>query len=445
MKTKPILIQGGRVIDPNSGHDARADVLITNGKISAIGKSLGKPDGGRTIDAKGLIVAPGFIDLHTHLREPGFEEKETIATGTRAAAKGGFTTICAMPNTDPVADSPATIEYILRKSRLEGVVRVLPIGCVTRSSAGKALAEMGELAEAGAVAFSDDGHPVADDNLMRQALIYSKTFGLPISNHCEADRLFGDGVMNEGWLATRLGLRGIPNSAEEVMVARDISLGALTGGNVHLAHISAERSVDLIRQAKDKGVLITSEVTPHHLTLTELSVLGSQDDTGLFDPLTTSSYDTNAKVSPPLRSLKDVEALVQGLKDGTIDIIATDHAPHAAVDKACTMAEAAFGISVLETALGSALSLVHSKAITLSRIVESFTAGPARILNRTDIGSLKKGISADVVIFDQEASWRVDSSQFVSKGKNTPLDGTILKGLVDTTIFGGSIIYENGS
>ena len=442
MKNQPILIKGGRVIDPASSHDAKADVLIKNGTIASVAKTIAVPDGARVIDASNLVVAPGFIDLHTHLREPGFEDKETVATGTRAAAKGGFTTLCAMPNTKPPADNPATIDYVLRKAREEGVVRVLPIGCVTKASAGKELAEMGELAQAGAVAFSDDGNPVSDDNLMRQALAYASAFDLPISNHCEVDELFQGGVMNEGWVATRLGLRGVPNSAEEVMVARDISLAALTGGRIHLAHISTAGTVELVRRAKEQGISVTCEVTPHHLTITEQAVLGRLDDNGAFDPLDIDSYNTYAKVNPPLRTRKDVDAVVQGLKDGIIDIIATDHAPHNRVDKLCPMPEAAFGISVLETALGSVLSLAHNKTVGLPRIVEALTSAPAAILKRTDIGTLKKGAQADVVIFDPDASWTVDPSKFASKGKNTPLGGATLKGLVTATIFNGSVVYE---
>lgn len=441
MKPQVILIKGGRVIDPSRSHDSVADVLLKDGVVVAVRRNIAMPDGARVVEAKGLVVCPGFVDLHCHLREPGYEDKETIATGTRAAAKGGFTTVCAMPNTRPLGDSPATVEYVLRKAREEGTVRVLPIGCVTKGSMGQELAEMGELAQAGVIGFSDDGRPVNDANLMRQALSYSSAFGLPIINHCQVDELFQGGVMNEGWVATRLGLRGVPNSSEEAMVARDISLAALTGGRVHLAHVSTAGTVELVRRTKEQGVPVTCEATPHHLTLTEEAALG-RNGGGRFDPLTPQGYNTYAKVNPPLRSQADVDAVVEGLRDGTIDVVATDHAPHNTVDKQCTFAEAAFGISGLETALGSLLSLAHSGRMPLPRLVEAMTAAPARFLKRDDLGTLAKGAAGDVVVFDPDAEWKVDARQFVSKGKNTPLDGTTLRGRVVATIYGGQVVYE---
>ena len=440
----PLLIKGGRTIDPSQGTDRVADLHIRDGVIQGLDADIPSPDGAQVIDAAGLVVCPGFIDLHCHLREPGYEDKETIASGTRAAAKGGFTTICAMPNTNPLMDSRATVDFVLRKAREEGAVRVLPIGCVTRGSKGLELAEMGELAEAGAIGFSDDGRPVSDSNIMRQALSYSSALGLPIIDHCQVDELFEDGSMNEGWVSNRLGIKGIPTSAEEIMAARDIALAELTGGRVHLAHVSTAGTVELVRGAKEKGINVTCEVTPHHLTLTDEAVLGRIDGGAPFAALTASAYDTNAKVSPPLRSPSDVEAVVQGLREGVIDFVATDHAPHNRVDKMCTFSEAAFGISVLETALGSLMSIVHAGQLPLSRAIESLTAAPARFLGR-DLGTLRQGAPADVTIFDPDAEWVVDSARFASKGKNTPLDGTTLKGRVVATIVGGEVVHEVAS
>ena len=433
-----LLIKGGRVIDPAQDIDRTADVLIERGAVKAVADSLAS-DGVTTIEAAGLVVCPGFIDLHCHLREPGFEHKETIATGTKAAAKGGFTTICAMPNTSPAADNRATVDFVLRRAREEGIVRVLPIGAVTMGSRGKQLVEMGELADASAIGFSDDGNPVADDNLMRQALSYSSAFGLPIINHCE-ERSLSAGVMNEGWVANRLGLLGIPNSAEDVMVARDIQLAGLTRGRLHIAHASTAGTVAMVRRAKEESLAVTCEVTPHHLTLTEEAVLGPQSNGRAFESLGPAAYDTNARVAPPLRALADVEAMVEGLKEGVIDFIATDHAPHAAVDKLCSFDEAANGLSVLETALGSLLSLVHGGSITLPLLVEKLTAAPARFLGR-DTGTLRPGAPADVTIFDPDMEWVVDTATFASKGKNTPLDGATLEGRVVATIVDGKVVY----
>ena len=439
----PILIKGGRVIDPAQGVDATADLLIEDGIVKGVEGHISRPDAAQVIDAAGLVVCPGFIDLHCHLREPGFEYKETIATGTAAAARGGFTTVCAMPNTSPVSDTRATVDFVLHRAREEGVVRVLPIGCVTTGSNGKALAEMGELAEAGVIGFSDDGHPVGDDNIMRQALSYSSAFGLPIINHCEERKLSAGGLVNEGWVSNRLGLQGVPNSAEEVMVARDVALAELTGGRLHIAHASTDGTLDLVRAAKDRGVDVTCEVTPHHLTLTDETVLGYHRDGSPFEPLDARAYDSNAKVAPPLRCRSDVEAMAQGLKDGVIDFVATDHAPHGQVEKLCTFEEAAFGISVLETALGSVMSLVHSGSLPLSLLVEKLTAAPARFLGRPELGTLKPGTSADVTIFDPDAEWVVDAASFASKGKNTPLDGAMLRGQVVATIVGGEVVYQS--
>ena len=439
----PIVIRGGRVIDPGQGLDGPADVLIVDGLVRSVGQKIAGPEDARFIDASGLVVTPGFIDVHCHLREPGREDQETIASGARAAAKGGFTTICAMPNTSPPMDTRAVVDFVLRRSKEEGIVRVLPIGCVTKGRAGRELAEMGELAEAGVIGFSDDGDPVADANLMRQALLYSSAMGLPVMDHCEVPELFDEGSMNEGWVSNRLGLKGIPRSAEEIMVGRDVSLAELTGGRVHLSHVSTKGALDHVRRGKERGVSVTCEVTPHHLTLTDEVVLGDPGGASApFAPLTPDAYVTDAKVNPPLRSHSDVDAMVEGLEDGTIDVIATDHAPHSRVDKLCTFDEAAFGISGFETALGSLMSLVHSGRIGLPLLIEKLTSAPARFL-RMDLGTLKPGSPADVTIFDPDAEWLVDPAAFVSKGRNTPLAGTTLRGRVTATLVGGRVVYHD--
>jgi len=439
-----LLIRGGRILDPGQGLDQVGDVLIRDGRIAAIGPSA-PSDAQRVIDATGLIVCPGFVDLHCHLREPGFEHKETIATGTLAAARGGFTTVCCMPNTEPPVDSAAVVEFILRTASALGG-RVLPIGCVSRGRAGKELAEMGDLADAGAVAFSDDGSPVADAALLRRALEYSTTFGLPLVEHCEDLSLSHEGVMHEGWVATRLGLRGIPAAAEEAAVARAIALAELTGAHLHIAHVSTAGSVDLVRRAKERGSPITAEVTPHHLALTHEAVMvgapvlsgveGSESPGGL-------AYDTNAKVNPPLRTPADAEACLRGLLDGAIDAIATDHAPHAIEDKLCEFDHAAFGISGLETALGLCLSLVHDGRLDLPTLVYKLTAGPVRAFGlEPSLGSLAVGAPGDVAVFDPQAEWTVEPERFASKGKNTPLAGRRLRGRVVATVYGGKVVFE---
>ena len=436
-----IVIKDGRIIDPSVGMDMVGDVLIEDGKVVRVDADIASPEGAHLIDAKGMVVSPGFVDLHCHLRDPGLEYKETIASGTRAAAKGGFTTVCAMPNTEPTMHTRATVEYVIEKARTEGAVRVLPIGCVTKRSAGAELAEMAELAEAGCIGFSDDGHPVADSNIMRQALSYASGLGLPIINHCETPDLFRDGHMNEGWVSNRLGIQGAPNSAEETMVARDIMLAELTGGHIHLAHISTERTLDLVRSAKERGIRVTCEITPHHLTLTDEAVMGNAGGRP-FDALETAAYDTYAKVNPPLRARSDMDVMAAGLADGTIDVIATDHAPHGQIEKLCTFEEAAMGISNLETALGSVMSLVHAGQVGLPLVIEKLTSAPAAFLGRTDIGSLRPGANADITIFDPNAKWTVDTEKFVSKGKNSPLHGQTLKGQVVTTVVDGEVVYS---
>ena len=442
-QSRRILITGGRVIDPGSGVDDIADVLVVGGAIEQVGRDLPVSDENEAFDATGMVVSPGFIDMHCHLREPGFEDKETIASGTAAAAAGGFTTVCAMPNTDPPMDNAATIDFVVQKAKEEGAIRVLPIGCVTKGSAGSELADMVEMAEAGAIGFSDDGHPVTDDHLIRQALAYSSTLDRPIIEHCEQLALTAGGHINEGWIATRLGVRGIPSVAEEQMAARDIALAELTGGWIHLAHVSTTETVDLVRRAKERDVRVTAEVTPHHLTLTEQAVLGLPGGGSPFDPLTPHAYNTHAKVNPPLRTDEDVQSMVAALAEGVIDVIATDHAPHSASDKLCTLDEAAFGISGLETALGAAMTLVNRGAVSLSRILETLTVSPARLLGDRvprGLGTLANGAPADIVIFDPEAEWVVETGAFLSKGRNTPFSGTRLAGRVVATFYDGRLV-----
>ena len=447
--TGSLLISGGRVIDPASGRDAQGDVLVLDGRISAVapGGALSGPEGTPVFGASGLVVAPGFVDLHTHLREPGFEEKETIATGTLAAARGGFTTVCCMPNTDPAIDSRATVEFVLEQARSQGAVRVLPIAAATRGRDGKRLVEMGELAAAGVAGFSDDGGPIEDAHIMRAALTYTVPLGLPIMDHCEV-RTLAAGVMHEGRVSTRLGLQGIPSASEEAMVSRNILLSELTGGHAHMCHLSTAGSVALVREAKARGLKVTAEVTPHHLTLTHDWVAG-ETGPGLSRPLLEGdalrAYDTNTKVNPPLRDRADVEALIDGLRDGVIDAIATDHAPHCLEDKVCAFDEAAFGISGIETALGSVLSLVHDGRITLPDLVDRLTAGPARVLQRSapGLGILKAGGPADITVFDPDLEWTVEAARLASKGKNSPLAGTTLKGRPVLTLYGGRIVHDD--
>ncbi|HEX5480328.1 MAG TPA: dihydroorotase [Dehalococcoidia bacterium] len=435
-----IIIRGGRVIDPAGRFDAVADVLIEDGVVRAVGPKL-DASVAREIDARGLVVAPGFIDIHTHLRDPGLEYKEDIASGTRAAARGGFTTVCAMPNTQPAMDTRATVEYVLRRASEAGVVRVLPIGAVSVRREGRALAELGDLADAGCIAFSDDGSPVADATLMRRALEYASGLDLPIIDHCEDPSLAHDAVMHEGWVSTRLGLRGAPAAAEAAMVERDIALAAATGGRVHIAHVSTRPAVEGVRRAKAAGVRVTAEVTPHHLTLDdEIVAFGAAGGDQLL-------YDTNAKVNPPLRSRDDVDACVAGLADSTIDCIATDHAPHAVTEKLCEFDEAAFGISGIETAFGLSMRLVQDGRIELPALIERLTLGAVTALGlerfAPGIGTLAPGAPADVVVLDPAHIWTVEPASFASKGKNTPLAGVALTGAVVMTIAGGRLVHES--
>jgi len=434
MIMKSLLIHGGHISDPSLGIDETGSLLITEGKISWLGRGEITPPqlDYDIIHAQGLIVCPGFIDLHCHLREPGFEEKETIATGTQAAARGGFTTICCMPNTSPPLDNRDTIDYVKTRAATEGVVRVLPVGCISKGRKGEELTSMRELASAGVIAFSDDGQPVMDSGLMRQALEYSCAFNLLIIDHCEDTALTEGKVMNEGVLSTRLGLKGIPNAAEEIMVARDLALAQLTGGRLHIAHVSTEGSVELIRRAKEKGIRVTAEVTPHHLTLTEEMVI---------------VCDTYTKVNPPLRTKRDTQALIQGLRENVIDIIATDHAPHTEAEKRCEFALAPFGISGFETALGSLMGLVHNGQLPLATLVSKLTCEPSRIIGDKygKLGTLATGAPADVTIIDPNLEWIVDARAFASKGKNTPLAGSTLKGKVVATISEGKLVYKDDS
>ncbi|HLB36371.1 MAG TPA: dihydroorotase [Gemmatimonadales bacterium] len=424
---KPVLIRGGRVIDPSQGHDGVADVLLADGRVAGLGPALSAPDGAEVVDARGKVVAPGLIDLHVHLREPGREDVETVATGARAAAAGGFTAVCPMPNTDPVTDNQAAVGFIVKQAQAAGAARVYPIGAISLGQKGQQLSEFGELVGAGAVAVSDDGHPVTSSHLLRMALSYARTFDIPVADHCEDPTLKANGVMHEGLVSTRLGLRGIPAAAEEIMVARNLLLAELTGGHIHLCHMSTRGSVELIRRAKEKGVRVTAEVTPHHLTLTDEACEG---------------YDTNAKMNPPLRQAADVAALRAGLKDGTIDVIATDHAPHHYDAKEREFDDAPFGIVGLETALGLGLTeLVRGGALTLPELIDRMSTAPARVFHLPG-GSLQRGAPGDVVVVDPDASWRVDPAAFYSKSRNTPFGGRDLNGRVLRTFVGGLTVFR---
>ncbi len=437
-----LAIHNGRVIDPALGRDGIADVVIVDGRITRVGPNEGDMvvDAER-IDATGLIVTPGFVDLHTHLREPGQEHKETIATGTQAAARGGYTTVCAMPNTSPPLDSRPAIESVLREADVSARVRVLPIGCISLGRAGKELAPAGELFESGVVALSDDGDAVADPSLMRHALEYSTQFNLPVAQHCEDPALVRDGQMHEGWVATRLGLRGRPASAEETMVARDIALAELTGAHLHICHVSTAGSVTLIAAARERGARITAEVTPHHLTLTH-------EEVAFRDDYTTISYNTNAKVNPPLREEHDLAALIEALRDGTVEAIATDHAPHSTSDKTIEFDLASPGLTMLETAFGLCMRLVHDGHLTLPTLIERMTIGPVRAWRLDErpglegLGTLAPGALGDVAILDPNAEWTVEPAAFASKGKNTPLGGRTLRGSVVATVYAGEIVHR---
>jgi dihydroorotase len=421
-------IEGGRVIDPASGTDGVRTVVVRDGRIAEVAERVERPRDARAVDARGRWVTPGFVDLHVHLREPGQEYKETVETGARAAVAGGFTAVAAMPNTNPVNDSTSVTELVLKRAAAAGAARVYPIGCISRGQKGEDLAEFGELKAAGCVALSDDGRPVMSAALMRRALEYALAFDLPLSVHEEDLGLVGKGVMHEGEWATRLGLKGIPAQAEDVMVLRDLALAELTGGRLHVAHVSTAGAVRALRDAKRRGLRVTAEVTPHHLALSD-------------EDVARSGYDTSFKMNPPLRSRADRDALRQALADGTIDAIATDHAPHSAVEKDLEFDQAANGIVGLETAFPVCLALVREGVLGERRLVEALTIGPARALGLPG-GTLAVGAPADVAILDPAAEWRCDPSRFRSKGRNSPWKGALLTGRCTHAFVDGKLVHE---
>ncbi len=425
-----ILIEGGRVIDPANNVDDVLDVLIEDGRIASLGphragREAPPPD--RVLDARGKVVCPGFVDLHVHLREPGREDKETIATGTRAAARGGFTSVCAMPNTNPVNDNQSVTEFILDRARKEGAVNVFPVGAITKGQKGEELAEIGELIGAGCVAISDDGKPVMNAEIMRRALEYAGMFGIPVVQHAEDLHMTGKGAMHEGLVSTELGIRGIPAASEAIIVARDILLAELTGSHYHVAHITTDEALRLVREAKARGLKVTCEVCPHHFALTDDAV---------------RSFSTNAKMSPPLRSARHVEAVKAALRDGTIDAIATDHAPHTVQEKEVEFDYAANGVVGLETAFGLTVTvLVEGEVLTLNQAIARLTCDPARIFNLPK-GTLSVGADADVTILDPTREWVVDVKRFASKSRNSPFHGWKLRGEVLATIVAGKVVWE---
>jgi len=418
-----ILIKNGYVVDPSQNIDGIRDVLIKGRKIEGLYPKGKAPEAEKVIDASKCLVIPGLVDIHTHLREPGFEYKETIQTGTQSAVRGGFTTVCCMPNTNPVNDSVAVTELILDKAKKEGSCTVHPIGAITTGSNSESLTELEALIKAGCIAFSDDGRPVTNSQIMRHALEYSKIFDVPIISHCEDLKLSEGGVMNEGFVSTIVGLKGIPRAAEETMVARDLSLCELTGGKLHIAHVSTAGSVNLIRNAKARGVNVTAETCPHYFNLTDEAVI---------------SYDTNLKVNPPIRTVVDVDAIKEGIKDGTIDIIATDHAPHHYDDKQREFDAAAFGISGLETAFALSYHLVKHDLINLKQLVTIMCLNPSKLMGISK-GTLSPGVDADIAIIDPDKVYKVDSHKFLSKGKNSPFHKWTLTGSVEKTIAMGKI------
>jgi dihydroorotase len=422
-----LLIRNGHVIDPASGRNGIADVLVDGGVVREIGLGLAPPAGARIIDASGIYVAPGFIDMHVHLREPGFEHAESIETGAHAAAAGGFTSVCPMPNTSPVNDSATVTSYIAEKARRHAIVNVFPIGAITKGSQGEELAAIGAMRQAGAVAISDDGRPVMNAQLMRRAMEYAKSFGMTVINHCEDLHLSAGGDMHEGLQSVRLGLRGIPACSEDVMVARDILLAEVTGASYHVAHISSRHSVEMVRFAKSRGLAVTAEVTPHHLDLSDSDM---------------TPYDSNFKMKPPLRSCGDVEAVLEGVVNGAVDAIATDHAPHPGSEKMQEFEKCPFGILGLETALGVSFDrLIHSGKISLVRLVEMFTVNPARILG-LDRGTLSPGAPADLTLFSTDRQWTYDVNKSFSKSRNSPYHGRTFRGGPVATIVAGDIVWD---
>ena len=423
-----ILIKGGHLIDPANKKNGQFDLLINKGKIEAV-----EPEGkiadissGEIIDAKGAIVTPGFCDMHVHFREPGHEYKETIETGSQSAAAGGFTTVAVMPNTSPVNDSRSVTEFILSQAKETSNINILPIGAITKGLKGETLSDMGELKEAGCIGYSDDGRPVSNSEIMRRALEYSKMFDLPCIQHSEVLELTQGGSMNEGIVSTELGLKGMPTEAEDIMVHRDICLLPKTGGRLHVAHISSGGSVDLVRQAKAKGLPVTCEVAPHHFTLTHDACRG---------------YDTNAKMSPPLRTQSDLEMIKEGMSDGTIDIIATDHAPHDRVDKQVEFSKACFGIVGLETALPLTLKMVDEKIISLEKAIDMLTFQPNQLF-KLDKGTLGIGKAADITLFDEKMEYTINPSQFKSRSKNSPYKGWKVRGKILRTMVNGKTVFN---
>ena len=439
MKEKSLLVKNTRIIDPASGLDESGDILIAGGVVLKMGKRIAA-SGAEVIEASGLVACPGFIDLHCHLRQPGYENKETIASGASAAARGGYTTVCCMPNTMPPLDNAATVGHVKDIAAREApFITILPVGCVTKDRAGRELADMAELAGAGCIGFSDDGSPVGSSRLMSLAMQNAAVLDLPIIEHCEDLDLSQGGHMNDGWVAARLGIKGVPAAAEETMVARNIALCRLTGARLHATHISTSGSVELIRDAKRRGLSVSCDVTPYHLTLTHERVMKTQDAPGA-----TLAYDTYARVNPPLRTSADIDALIRGIKDGTVDAIGTDHAPHAMEDKHCEFENAASGISGFETSFGVLMSLVHTGKVDLITLIACLTASPARILKKAS-GTLQPGARADIALLDINREWTVDVKDFLSKGRNTPFDGCKLKGMVVATISGGRFVYRHSS
>ncbi len=428
--TDVLFIEGGRVIDPAGGVDGVRTVVVRDGKVAEVAERVERPRDARVIDARGRWVTPGFLDLHVHLREPGQEYKETVATGARAAVAGGFTAVCAMPNTRPVNDNTSVTELVLARAAAAGLARVYPVGAISKGLSGEELAEYGELKAAGCVALSDDGHPVASSGLMRRALEYARAFRLPLTVHEEDLGLVGKGVMHEGAASTRLGLKGIPAQAEDVMVLRDLALLELTGGRLHVAHVSTAGSVRAIRDAKRRGLPVTAEVTPHHLALTD-------EDVGA------SGYCTDLKMNPPLRSAADVQACREALADGTLDAIATDHAPHSLVEKDVEFDAAANGVVGLETAFPVCLALVRQGLLTERRLVEALTVGPARAFGLPG-GTLARGAAADVAVLDPAAEWVVGPETLRSRSHNSPWKGKRLAGRCTHTIVGGRLVHEEG-
>lgn len=422
-----LVIRNGRVIDPASGLDAVSDVYLAAGRVAAVGANLDTPSGAAVFDATGMIVAPGFIDMHVHLREPGFEHAESIETGARAAAAGGFTSVCCMPNTSPVNDSATVTSYIIERAKQKSVVNVYPIGAITKGSKGEELAGIGAMVKAGAVAISDDGRPVMNSRVMRRAMELAKSHDIPVIDHCEDLNLSAGGDMHEGETSVRRGLRGIPAAAEDVMVARDILLAEATGARFHVAHISTHHAVAMVAFARKRGLKVSCEATPHHF------VLADSD---------TAPYDSNFKMKPPLRGKQDVAAVLEGLADGTVEVIATDHAPHAGSDKMQEFERCPFGITGLETALGITLeALVHPGRITLRKMIELYTTGPARVMG-LDRGTLAPGSPADVTIFDTAAAWTYDVNKTQSKSKNSPFHGHTYKGGPVATVVAGRIVWQ---